>query len=479
MKKSKSIYVKIIVLIFVFALTLTVLAVPVRVASANSAQKNWSGITSSGTMVTDENCPIEVESEILTFDIRQFPDFYFYEQSEFDGYGAKVTAHYNFYNPADYDVDMTLVFPFGNFPSYVDSELSDDGKYSVTADGEAVESTLRHTFDYGNFNAERDVAKISDSFKEDGVFSPDAPVHGYCYRISGLTVREAYINLKTYYDRANTAVFYSITDGGGEGALYCSQGSSLGTVKNGYYVYLFVVGEEIVPQFTFTAEGFFYDKVTDGYAELQRDDEMTFKELVLAYRDENSDVSEVDWYNAMLDYIEEFGYLAEYVNYRLMRWCEYRLTIPAGGRLVNEVTVPLYPDINGYYSPSVYGYEYLLSPARCWAAFGSLEIVINTPYFVLGNSLGEFEKTEDGYVLSLNGLPDRELNFRLCAEENPTREDSWMKLGGVIGIIVCIIFFGVPVLIHIIALVVALIALAATGQFRCKPKDKNCNNLQK
>lgn len=39
-------------------------------ALANSAQARWEGVTSTGMIVTEENCPLEVKRELLKFDIQ-------------------------------------------------------------------------------------------------------------------------------------------------------------------------------------------------------------------------------------------------------------------------------------------------------------------------------------------------------------------------------------------------------------------------
>ena len=46
------------------------LAVPIQ---ANSAQRHWSGTDSTGALVKDKNCPLVVDKELLTFDVREFP----------------------------------------------------------------------------------------------------------------------------------------------------------------------------------------------------------------------------------------------------------------------------------------------------------------------------------------------------------------------------------------------------------------------
>lgn len=55
-------------------LALTVLlGVGTTTVFANSAQSSWEGIYATGTIVADEDCPIIVERELLTFDISEFP----------------------------------------------------------------------------------------------------------------------------------------------------------------------------------------------------------------------------------------------------------------------------------------------------------------------------------------------------------------------------------------------------------------------
>ena len=68
-------------------------------ASANSAQWHWTGVSSTGAVVVDEDCPIEVTKEILTFDICEFPSNYYNSAEDYLAYTPSVTAQYTFYNP--------------------------------------------------------------------------------------------------------------------------------------------------------------------------------------------------------------------------------------------------------------------------------------------------------------------------------------------------------------------------------------------
>ena len=102
-----------------------------------------------------------------------------------------------------------------------------------------------------------------------------------------------------------------------------------------------------------------------------------------------------------------------------MRWYEYEITLDPGERIVNAVTAPIYPAIDENWEPALHEYTYLLSPAKKWAEFGTLDIVINTPYHITDSALGEFTETQNGYQQSFTGLPDGELSFTLCSADNP------------------------------------------------------------
>ena len=63
-------------------------------SGANSAQTRWQGVTSTGTIVTEQDCPIVVEKEQLTFEINEFPQTYYSDTESFLSYSGKVTADY-------------------------------------------------------------------------------------------------------------------------------------------------------------------------------------------------------------------------------------------------------------------------------------------------------------------------------------------------------------------------------------------------
>ena len=100
----------------VLALALLLCMLAALPASANSAESYWEGVSASGVLTTDGECPLVVEHETLTFRIAQFPSPY----SNNEGYGASVTAEYTFYNPSDMTITANLLFPFGVDPYYME-----------------------------------------------------------------------------------------------------------------------------------------------------------------------------------------------------------------------------------------------------------------------------------------------------------------------------------------------------------------------
>lgn len=409
-------------------------------ALANSAPRWLEGVQFAGTMTAEENCPITVEQETLTFDIQEFPQEHYAEREPYLAYSGKVTAAYTFHNPTAEEITATLVFPFGQTPNYgysYDRETEErvyavDGeKYDITVDGAPIEKTVRHTLSYpwDDFSLENDLPKLNDGYREDDFYSLDLPVTKYTYAISGVDEE----------NHAATAAF----DWRGDltkTKLMLEQQCGGGTLEDGISVHMWVNREEGATLYVFgeplteELDWKFYedggcDKEIPGEMTLTATESMTFAEFIEAVYGTGEGVLPADWYNAIVESLHrsewEYGVLGNFeydggvAPDDLLRWYEYEITIPAGGRIVNTVTAPIYPTIDNGYEPPVYAYTYLLSPAQTWASFGRLELAVNTPYFLTESSLEGLQKTETGYALSMKGLPEGELTFSLSAEETP------------------------------------------------------------
>ena len=448
--KNKKIAGAICLVCMLFTLSLPV--------SANSAQRYWWGSDAVGAILTDGESPVVVESERLTFDLAEFPQNFYTNEESFNQYAAKVTAEYNFYNPSDLTVTATLAFPFGKEPAYAyDFTDVETEKYGVKINGEDAASTVRHTlsYRYSPFELEYDLPRLHNDYISEGILTPEATVTLYTFTVSGID-ENAYPSSTIALDltKDDSRIYYLAGQSGmslyDNGVVRISD--FIRNKTEAPAVYLYVIGRPLdkMPQWKFYRDGGAENgEEISGQAELYDTKTMTLMDFALENYDENGDISRLDWYNAVvcdlaenrhsadLPVTDPQGYEHNYNGY-LMRWYEYEITMAPGAKLTNTVTAPMYPSIDAGYIPSIYSYTYLLSPASTWASFGKLDIIINTPYYLTEANIDGFEKTEDGYSLTLNGLPKGndgkyiDLEFTLCTEENPEKSSSgshWTWLG--------------------------------------------------
>ena len=186
MKKAKGIISALLIMV-IGSLLLT------SAVSANSGEMSWRGVSATGAMIADENCPIVVEKELLTFDINELPNESYNSEDKFLSYTDSVTAQYTFYNPADYAVTATLAFPFGTLPSYIYFITGGDyeDRYGVSVNGSPIQTEVRHTlfYPYEDFRFENDLPKLIDGYIDDDFYKPDTPVHCLTFSVSDLKVR--------------------------------------------------------------------------------------------------------------------------------------------------------------------------------------------------------------------------------------------------------------------------------------------------
>ena len=398
MKKAKRIIRALLVMV-IGSLLLT------SAVSANSAQMSWSGVTATGTIITDKNCPIVVESELLTFDISEFPNDSYYSEVTFLAYSGRVTAQYTFYNPADYAVTATLAFPFGELPEYVYFALNDYvGRYGVSVNGSPIQAEVRHTLTHLNssFDVEKELPKLIEEYKDDVFYKPDVPVYRQTYTVSGIDEQRKGTYAAFVWRGGPKMVVHNM------GGWTVADGQLMRTnVKNGDEIVLWFIGgcPESIPWQLY--EEARCETPTDGDVQLTESVEMTFEQFALQDYDPDSGILQADWYNSVVVYLTLHQSIYDTIvdvhmadfTHNLLRWYQYEITLQPGERITNTVTAPIYPSINTAYRPAIYSYTYLLSPARTWSDFGSLDIVINTPFYITESSIKGFEKTDSGYAL--------------------------------------------------------------------------------
>ena len=401
-------------------------------ATAPTPQMYWDGVQQAGVIPTDNECPIKVESMLLTFDLQEFANPY-YTSSEEDlaAYTGKVTTQYTFYNPTNTTITTKLLFPFGLNNWHEDIYGKDAQKYQILVDGEAVDTTIRHTPHNDQFSFNYDLPLVSDNYLEDPFYSPDTTVTSYHFQLEGLN-EEAF--------PSDAVVTFDIPEEMDD-RIYIS-GSRKKILENGdmrviigsTVFYLYVIGEplETLPAFSYyknsdAKEG---DRIS-GFARFYGSETITLEEYALRKWSEECGVSKVDWYNAAIKDLKRNAHATHPITYRtrapynilsgFMRWYEYEITLEPGQKIINTVTAPIYPFVDEHYEPTLYGCTYLFSPTSTWKSFEKLDVVINTPYYMTNSSLDGFQKTDTGYQASFDELPTQSLSFELSASENPEK----------------------------------------------------------
>ena len=446
-------------------------------ASANSALTEWSGRKENLVMTTDGESPIVVEHETLTFDIQDLIDTYSRSSEKFDPtkeYKSSVTAEYHFYNPSDMTVTAELAFPIGNLGESAVNEYSKD-KYSIKVNGETIEHQIRHTYaSNGSFNLEYDLPRLKDDYATHEFVNLDTKVTKYSFNIAPIKEDQTGYP-KVYFDidpadYENTKIYCD-----GSYARKLDNGK-IRITRNNLGMTIYFIGEvpEKLPEFVVYKDIFDSDEIEilPSRSSVSRTEEITFRDLAFRSYKEEYGISEMDWYNTvMLGMKSDFPVLHD--QYMILQahdflcWYTYELEFAPGERIVNSVTAPMIPGQNINYNPRYFKYTYLISPAVTWADFGSMDIYINTPYYMVESNIDGFEKTDNGYEIHLDGLPMtkkrldiswdeikiaepevKDLYFSLCESESPQKKAS----KSTIGIILLIIFSPIILVVWIVNL---------------------------
>lgn len=451
-------------------------------ASANSALTEWEGRKENNIMTTDTNSPIIVEHETITFDIQDLIDTEYGQIDTSKKYTSQVTAEYHFYNPSDMSVTAQLAFPIGTLQSNYANYSAD--KYAVTVNGKPIKHEVRHTFtNYSSsFNLESDLPRLLSDYATHDFITLNTPVTKYVFDIE--LVNE---NTSGY-----PGVYFEIDPADYENTkIYCPgsyatklENGKIRISRNNLGMTIYFIGElpKELPKFTVFKDVFQSDEdeILPSTSSISSVSGTIFRELAFAAYKEEYGISEMDWYNAVMvganyGVVIDGGFLSLEPR-DFLCWYTYELTFEPGEKMVNSVCAPMIPGQNITFNPNLFKYVYLLSPATTWADFGTLDIYINTPYYLKYCSLDGFDKTSTGYELHLDGLPMTkkrldfswneikivdpepiELRFSLCAEENPEktkRGSTTPVILNIIVIIVAIIFSPIILVVWIVNLTV-------------------------
>lgn len=462
-----------IITIFIAIITIaTVLVFPERVADANSVQRYFEGIDSSGAIVTMENCPVVVDKEDL--------DFYIYYQGKSNSQGqyeqfGSVCATYTFRNPSENTINMDVVFPYG----YKDENKSDKDDCSVSVDGAQIAWRTRYThIDYYPFDIERDLSSLSDDFVQDSFFATTQKVYKYTYSVSdtaqGLDLTFEY---DRNWERKVVCDFHSQREGNKQQIVMSTAGKP--------QLVFYVVGEDLdIAACDVTVIG----GQKGGHLSLVSRQEQTFgDELAYVNRPAGSDVLDIDWYNALANTFNSLHdrtvihplefVISRYPEFSLFRWCQYTLSIAPGQTIVNSVTVPLFPARNERYIPAVYEFIYYLSPATTWAGFKDLTVNIHTDGYLLNYAKKGFAKTDGGYTYHSDKLPDGELTFKICSEETQKSRNSGLIFFVIIFLYILAIVLGLTVGAPLVVFSITITIIAIVKSVKKKKADKAAKSV--
>lgn len=470
--EKKSVVFTIITIFVAIIIIATVLVFPERVADANSVQRYFEGIDSSGAIVTMENCPVVVDKEDL--------DFYIYYQGKSNSQGqyeqfGSVRATYTFRNPSKNTINMDVVFPYG----YKDENKSDKDDCSVSVDGAQIAWRTRYThIDYYRFDIERDLSSLSDDFVQDSFFATTQKVYKYTYSVADTAQG---LDLTFEYDRnwARKVVcdFHSQREGNKQQIVMSTAGKP--------QLVFYVVGEDLdIAACDVTVIG----GQKGGHLSLVSRQEQTFgDELAYVNRPAGSDVLDIDWYNALSNTLKSLRdrtvinplefVISRYPEFSLFRWCQYTLSIAPGQTIVNSVTVPLFPARNERYIPAVYEFIYYLSPATTWAGFKDLTVNIHTDGYLLNYAKKGFAKTDGGYTYHSDKLPDGELTFKICSEETQKSRNSGFIFFVIIFLYILAIVLGVTVGAPLVVFSITIAIIAIVKSVKKKKADKAAKSV--
>ncbi|MCR4950639.1 MAG: hypothetical protein K6A40_04890 [Solobacterium sp.] len=402
-----------------------VMCIPVH---ANSAKYWWYGSDGRGTETLDEDCPLVVDHEDLTFHIASFPKDHYVSREEVRSYDASVTASYTFRNPESFAVDARLVFPFGTPPEYIyeGGSLIPEEKYRITADGKEIPCITRYTYTPDEFSVGTDLARLSDTFISDPFYRPDLPVHILRWRVEELEDKGGlvlYAGMTFKPDRDHTRYLFPEECGIRQDQtetrvdLFAKKGGILEAV-------VFGTVPSDLPEWGF----YDYDNHPVEGKAVRLEDETTdlgtYAKRLVSPDSFAAVMPETEWYNCVIAFLNRWdnhGFIFKDkgdIDSSLMRWYEYSLHLDPGQTVVNSVTAPIYPDQDHSWSSPVYTYTYLLSPASTWKSFGSLDITVETDFEMISKKPA-FEKADSVYKLHYDSLPKGELEFKLCAEADP------------------------------------------------------------
>lgn len=402
-------------------------------ASATTPAYYEEGSAAMGAIPLNQT-DVTISSLHLNFDVEDFPlvdaDF------DFAQYRSKMEATYTLQNPTNSATDVTLCVPTFPLPYYnYERNFDDDDKYLVEVNEVATPAQRRITFN--NFNSrysEDFVAQLqqfADAKAEDERYSESMVVRKRTYSASCSNATEDNFSLSFDVGSENTPVVLFRNN------YFCDvRPQSEFNVKNNSELTFYFFGDETeinnVRFFeTYYEKGEFTERNLQGELTFLQEETTTFGEVLYAFCNEN--FNRTDWHNAVLTALKADDYprlsflLSGEIRMCLTRWLVFNVHVEANSVATVKMTTPLYPGIEGGYSPYVYNYRFNRF-SDVWQCENCTYTINNHDFFVI---------SDDGFSNS------GELSFRLCSEENPKSNN-----GAAVVLLLLLLFLPVAIVVY-------------------------------
>ena len=422
--------------LFMVLLLLFIMVAPV--STANSMPVYMEGHPSFNILAL-EDCPIVVVNETLEFD---------FSESERMNWGwspiARVTASYRMQNPGTEQETITMAFPS------VMSLLAGESFTKITVDGHEIPFTtlLADNVNYigSNENSEqfRQAASMENILEqlnrepyEPQNFDKNGTAALYRFSTNEHSEHDERRNLIISFSLDPKRTTVAVSDSFGYSAFEDGSVELFAWIERDFLYraepWMLVLGEDTIRDLRMeTYEGGFKENpVHDAEAAYEKEivevNSFLSEQISLGISRHQLGIPEVNDYEEPV-----FRWLDEWFEYSLIVTLYdaisvlyqlhlvvflYDVTFPAGS--MTEVTVQYTTDgtMDRRNSKNpMYTYAYISNPARGFAGFGGIDVVIRppaeTPYIL--SSTWPFERDDDGiYTASFDALPDDDLLFTI------------------------------------------------------------------
>ncbi|NLL55896.1 MAG: hypothetical protein GX242_01650 [Clostridiales bacterium] len=450
------------------------LFIPVNVSYANSGPMRRQTKNKYLELLPIDDDDISVKSEVLTFDFTKEQKNAFYNSPI-----SQTTAVYDMRN-ANNDKQVTM-----GFPLITTIEAFKEWQAKITLDDSEVSFTPHYASapkDIENLTFEQALSGINQIEKA------DIEQVGVLHKINLRDVKDAtFVEVNITFNKNSKVIF----DASGMSIRQNSQNTDIYhlslehrttniSIFDKDNIYFYVIGDNAIDINVNKLDSGRKKIGAYNVSEVMKITSVKLKDFILSLREDMS-LSEVDYAAVKLLEDKDSIILSEQDLLNLIFGTECLILLSytvmlKGNNQPNILSVSYALDggYSAYYKPTLYTYNYISSPAKSWASFGSITINILTnkdnPYVIDANL--DFTKVSDlEYQYIGTGIPKENIRFSVCASENPVY-DKWA--GSIFNVrkLIKVAVIGVVILIVAIFAIKGTIILVK----KQKEKDKDENN---